>query len=184
MDSKLPKVMFEGDPRRCQATIRDGQCPHTVIEGTTHCERHTSGNNRQSRDPLANYQFSKQFHGKIKDFAECEDIKSLRGEIGVLRLMLQSVINNCNNEDELTLQADRITRLVGEINKCVVNCQKLEESTGQLLDKTVVVNIGAMIVGVIDKYVPDKALLDVIGQEIYANIDAASRPENQHGAVA
>lgn len=184
MDVKLPKVMFEGDPRRCQSTIRGGQCPHIAIEGTVHCERHTSGGSRQARDPIANYKFSQQFHGKIKDFAECEDIKSLRGEIGVLRLMLQSVVNQCSDEDELTLQADRITRLVGEINKCVVNCQKLEESAGQLLDKTVVVNIGAMIVGVIDKYVEDKTILDVIGQEIYANIDAASRPENQHGLVS
>lgn len=184
MDSKLPKVTFDDDPRRCHNVIAGRQCPHVSIEGTHLCERHTSGNKRSARDPLSNYQFSSQFHVKIKDFAECEDIKSLRGEIGVLRLMLQSVINNCKNEDELSLQADRITRLVGEINKCVINCQKLEESTGQLLDKTVVINIGGMIVGVIDKYVDNKDVLDEIGREIYEGIESATRPENLHGAVA
>lgn len=182
MDVKLPKVIFADDPRRCTVTIRGEQCPHQKVAGTDLCARHTSSS--QKRDPLANYKFSEQFHVKIKDFAECEDIKSLRGEIGVLRLMLQSVINSCNDEMELTLQADRITRLVGEINKCVINCQKLEESTGQLLDKTIVVNIGGMIVNVIDKYVDDKELVGEIGREIYENIDAASRPENRIGAVA
>lgn len=182
MDSKLPKVLFPDDPRRCQATIRGEQCPHLAAEGTAKCPRHVSAT--QSRDPLSNYKFSHQFHGKIKDFAECEDIKNLRGEIGVLRLMLQSVVNACNNEDELTLQADRITRLVGEINKCVLNCQKLEEATGNLLDKTVVINIGGMIVNVLDKYIDNKDLLGEIGREIYENIDAASRPENRVGAVA
>lgn len=154
-----------------------------VIPGTEKCERHTSGAARMARDPLSNYQFSKQFHARIRDFAEAPDLKSLRGEIGILRVMLQAVINNCNDDTELTLQADRITRLIGEVNKCVVNCHKLEESTGQLLDKTVVINIGNMIVGVIDKYVPDKTVLDEIGREIYANIESATRPENFDGAV-
>lgn len=154
-----------------------------VIPGTDKCDRHTSGSARVAKDPLSNYKFSQQFHAQIKHFAEAPDLKSLRGEIGVVRLMLQAVINNCKDETELTLQADRITRLVGEINKCVVNCHKLEESTGQLLDKTVVINIGNMIVSVIDKYVDDKALLNEIGREIYENIESATRPENIDGIV-
>lgn len=184
MDVKLPKVSFEDDPRRCWSKVGQDQCPHISIEGTNKCDRHTSGPARQSRNPLSNYKFSQQFQGKISDFASSEDVKSLRAEIGVLRLLLQTLVNNCGDEMELSLNADRIGRLVDNINKTVTNCHRLEAATGQLLDKTVVINIGNMIVGVVDKYITDKTILDQIGAEIYECVATSSSPENLHRAVA
>lgn len=183
MDSKLPKVSFPDDPRRCTSIIGNDQCPHIRVPGHQTCERHCSGAMRIARSNLSNYKFSEQFHGRIGDFAASEDIKSLRGEIGVCRLLLQSVVNQCRDDLELSMQADRIARLADNLNRLITSCHKLETSTGQLLDKTVVINIGGMIVNVLDKYIEDKALLGEIGNEIYENITTVTRPENLGGML-
>jgi hypothetical protein len=50
-----------------------------------------------------------------------------------------------------------------------------------LLDKTVVINIGSMMVGILEKYVPDKSILDVVGAEIYEAITKSSSGQIESG---
>lgn len=193
MDNKFERIEYDGDPERCQTVSGGQQCPYKGKLGSdgkrTHlCPRHTPGMTGRahvgSPDPLKNYRFSAQFQPEVDRFAGNEKIKSLREEIGLMRMLLQTIVNRCGDVYELTVEADRIAKLVEQINKLVQSCHKIEESSGQLLDKTIVVNIGSMMVGILEKHIPDKNILDVVGAEIYEAIEASSRRTFEVGADA
>jgi hypothetical protein len=178
MDSKFERVEFEDDPDRCQSPGGQGQCHFKALPGQKRCARHHQvvGNHRQ--DHLGNYRFSKIFAPRIDELANNDKIKGLREEIALCRMVLETIVNRCKDEFEMSLEADRIQRLVEQIKKLVEACHKIEESTGLLLDKTIVVNIGAMMVNILEKYIPDRAVLDVVGVEIYEAIEKSSRRED------
>lgn len=181
-DNVFERVDDPADPCRCQANIASGQCPFKgkiMNDGKRgkYCPRHVGANienatsiGMSASDPLRNYRFSAIFQSDIDAKSNSEKIKSLREEIGLCRLVLEAIVNRCQDTYDLTMEADRIMRMTAELNKLVQSCHKIEESTGQLLDKSVVINIGTMMVGILEKYVPDKSILDVVGTEIYEAI--------------
>lgn len=192
-DTQFERIEAEDDPHRCQSVGGQGQCPFKgIIKNgvrTKFCPRHTNGKSTENvqvgvnaKDPLKNYRFSNVFQPRIDELAGHEKIKSLREEIALVRMLLESIVNRCKDEFDLTLEADRIQKLTEQLNKLVQSCHKIEESTGQLLDKTVVINIGAMMVNILEKYVPDKAILDVVGAEIYEAITKSSRGTSEIGS--
>lgn len=196
MDAKFERCEHPDDPARCQATGGQGQCPFKAIIGadgqrTKYCSRHTCGRSEDraapgavgvGKDPLRNYRFATQFQPRIDELSSSEKIKSLREEIALVRMVLESIVNRCSDQFDLIIEADRIQKLTEQLNKLVQACHKIEESTGQLLDKTIVVNIGAMMVNILEKYVPDKSILDVVGAEIYEAIEKSSRREIESGS--
>jgi hypothetical protein len=192
-ENVFERVEHPDDPHRCQATGGQGQCPFKGMIGidgkrTSYCPRHTSGkaeprvNASSGKDLLRNYRFSMKFQPRIDELANNEKIKSLREEIALVRMVMETIVNRCKDEYDLCLEADRIQKLAEQLNKLVQSCHKIEESTGQLLDKTVVINIGSMMVGILEKYVPDKSILDVVGAEIYEAITKSSSGQIESGA--
>jgi hypothetical protein len=193
VDNKFERIDFDGDPERCQSVSGGQQCPYKGKIGpdgkrSKNCPRHTPGMTGRSHvgspDPVRNYRFSTVFQPTVDHFAGNEKIKSLREEIGLMRMLLQTIVNRCKDQYELTMEADRLAKLVDQINKLVQSCHKIEEATGTLLDKTVVINIGAMMVNILERHVPDKAVLDLIGAEIYEAIEKSSSRETPLGAGA
>lgn len=181
--NKFERVAFEDDPERCQATGTHGQCMYRRIRNkngilTNYCPRH-SGRGQVSR----NYNFAAQFQATIGAFAESKSLKSVAEEIGLMRMMVQTIVNRCENELDLILEADRIAKLVSEINKLVISCHKMEEATGQVLSKNIVVNIAGMMINILAKHVPDKAVLDQVGNEIYEAIASSASGEAENGTV-
>lgn len=191
MDNKFERVQYPDDPERCQAVGGREQCPFKALIGndgkrTKYCQRHSSYTTEKTnyqgavgvgKDPLRNYRFALQFQPRIDELTNNEKIKSLREEIALVRMVLEAIVNRCVDAFDLTIEADRIQKLTEQLNKLVQSCHKIEESTGQLLDKTIVINIGAMMVNILEKYVPDKSILDVVGQEIADAIEKSSRRE-------
>jgi hypothetical protein len=170
-ENKFERIESEDDPLRCQSSGQHGQCQYKVIikDGVPgkYCLKHRCGEHRHF-----NYNFKNgAIASRIKDLATHEQIKSLREEIGLLRLTLEAIINRCQDEFEMSLESERIGKIVDQINRLVVSCHKIEESSGQLLDKNIVITIGAMIVQIVSKHIPDPSMLDQVGTEIYEGIE-------------
>lgn len=183
MENKYERVEDENDPERCQSNNRDGQCMYKVLTlanggKSKYCPRHSPGAVANQK----NYRFNAQFLPRINDFADNPKLKNLAEEIGLMRMTLETIVNRCKDDMELTLEADRIAKMVREINALVVSCHKLEEATGQVLSKTIVVNIGTMVVSILSKYVEDKSILDRVGEEIYAAIETTASPTAESGS--
>jgi hypothetical protein len=125
------------------------------------CGRH-KGNTTASEtaNNIRNYRLTK-FRAQIEEKADSSAIKSLREEIGITRQVLETFINRCEDETDLMIHSNKISDLVIKIEKLVSSCHRLERSTGQLLDKSAIIQVAGMFVEIVSEYVPDRIQAEI-----------------------
>jgi hypothetical protein len=166
VESKFRRVP-EDDPNRCKAAGGQGQCHYRRTENSEYCPMHggNKGEEAAERESLRVYRLSK-WRGRMDEIADHPQVKSLREEIAVLRILLEEQMNKCNDAADLILTSNRISDLVIKIEKVVSSCHRLEASTGQLLDKTMAMNFATQIVEIVDRHVRDPEIIDQITNEV------------------
>lgn len=171
---KIHKISSPDDPNRCQAgnNITGEQCINKGVllpDGSygKYCAIHGGVSEIENikTAELKNYNLTK-FRARISQMANSEGIKSLRDEIGIMRMMLETLINRCEDETELLISSSRISDLIDKINKLVASCHKIEGSMGQLLDKQAILQFAAEVVEIISQNIDDKIILNKIADEI------------------
>lgn len=181
-NDKIFRISDPADPNRCQANgVQGNQCLNKAIKlpdgsyGTV-CAAHGGAKQymKTKREELKNYNLT-IFRSRIGKMANSEGIKSLRDEIGILRVMLESLINRCEDETELLLQSHRISDMIDKISRLVTGCHKIEGSMGQLLDKQAILQFAAEVINIISSNITDKVTLEKIADEI---MDALSRDKD------
>lgn len=178
----------ETDPCRCQGLIQSGaqggQCCYKAIPGSKFCPMHGGQQlNSQAKYHLAKYRLE-QYGMRVSEFAGDDNIKSLRDEVGILRMTLESLLNQCKQPNQLLLFIDKITTLVNQIRQTIESTHKLEEKTNQLLDRKVIVLIADNIVQIIGEHVKDPDVLLKIGEQVCASIAGAASPPSTIGLGA
>lgn len=180
-DQAIYERVSETDPNRCKGIIggsQAGQCNYKAVSGCDYCMMH--GGARQAQDnkklALKNYRIQ-QWGERVGEFSNSTDIKSLREEIGILRLVMETTLNHCKTANDLLIYSDKISHLTEKVQKLVESCQKMEEKNNQLLDRKVVIVIADSIVTLIGEYVKDADMLDEIGAKICNSIEAAASPQ-------
>lgn len=168
IEDKLKKVP-EDHPNRCQAITGAGQCQYMAFYNEDkdrferNCKMH--GGAALAKNAERNYQFIK-YQDRIAHFADSNQVKSLREEIAVLRMLLEETVNKCQNEVDLMIYSNKITDLAIKIEKLVVSCHRLESQLGQTLDKTAVLNIATRMVNIISEHVTDQKIIEAIVSSI------------------
>ena len=114
MEGKL--IVVEPDaPNRCQNTGRTGQCFYAATESTSFCPMHAgTAQDAIDKGKLRNYQFQR-YKQRIDEKADSEVIKSLREEIGILRMVMEEIVNRCKDDTELLIYSPIITDLAIKI---------------------------------------------------------------------
>lgn len=176
----------ENDPARCQSVDRTGQCRYKAVDGTSYCPRHIGGGQSSQTKSLAetalkNYRLGK-WKDRVGEMVSSPDIKSLREEVGITRVMLEEILNKCTDTNELLLYSDKIQTTVGVIEKLVLSCQKLEEKNNVLIDRNAIINLADSIVGIIGEHIDDPDILKVIGERIVASIITVASTETSSGS--
>lgn len=155
------------DPNRCQGTHPGGQCKYLAVEGSKFCQRHGGNKHIQSIEAKEVRQYRLGiWQDRLDEFSESLKIKSLREEIGILRLVLETILNQCKDKSTLVLQSSRISDLVIKIEKLVVSCNRLDTSMSMLLGKSEAINFASQIVNIICEHVSDPEVQDVISNDI------------------
>ncbi len=164
--SKFLKVE-SSSPDRCHAIIPQGQCQYQQVENSEFCIMHGGihENRKQEKLEVRNYRFQK-YQSRINELADSSGVKSLREEIGVLRMLLEETVNMCKDSTDLLLYSSRIATLACQVEKLVSSCHKMESSLGFMMDKVTVLNISTQIVNIISSYVNDQTVLDTVISEI------------------
>ena len=134
---------------------------------------------------LRNYQLSR-FKAKLERHAESPNIKSLRDEVAILRMMLESKLDQCGDVTDLILQSGPISDMVLKIDKVVNSCHKLEGSMGQLIDKTAILQLAqefiAIVTGTIGDATIEKELkstmIDKIADQILESVGRVGKKED------
>lgn len=148
---EIERAPFPEHPNRCQAIAGDGdQCMNLALPGASNCAVHGGNAMIQSAEKQShrNYNLTK-YKARVDRFVDNPGIKSLREEIGIVRLILEETLNRCQDDQDLMLYSSKVSQLVREINTLVNSAHKLESSMGQLLDKMAVIQLSEEIVTVI-----------------------------------
>lgn len=158
----------EDDPRRCQAVDSTyGQCRFQAVTNATTCPRH--GGERQAikveKEKIRNYQL-RMYRERVAQFSENPEVKSLREEIGITRLMIETLLNKCQDDTDLLMYSNKIEQLLQTARKLVESCHRIEERSGQLLDKNMVIVTCDSLVKVIANHITDTNVLDKIAVEV------------------
>jgi len=160
------------DPHRCQASGQQGQCPYQAVQledgtWTKNCWRHGGNKSIEASDrkKLHDYRLHK-WQMRMDEFSASENITSLRGEVGILRMTLEETLNMCDDRQSLLMFSSRIGDLVMKIDKLTNSLTKIEMKQGNLLDKSAALILAGQIVEIIGRYVTDPAAIDTISDEL------------------
>lgn len=122
---------------------------------------------------MRNYRLTK-WRDRIHNHADSTQVKSIREEIGILRILLEERLNTCNTSAELMLNSQAIGDLVTKIEHVVTSCHKLESQMGQLLDKQAIIKFAARVVeiitSIIDGFLVDGTLTEELATLISSSI--------------
>lgn len=170
MDNKFVRCAEPDDPDRCQGVCKSGQCPYKKEPGLEYCPMHmASGKTGLEKKAMRNYRLGKH-QLRVEEFADNDQVKSLREEVGITRMLLEEIVNRCADANDLLMYSNKISQLVGQIEKLVVSCDRLERSTGMLLDKTRVTHLADVIINIIGMHITDPEALPQISHQILAEI--------------
>lgn len=163
----------EDDPHRCQANVANGQCPYKAMVNMSYCPMHNAaGNAIAAKKNVRNYNLGK-WQARVNDFADNDKVKSLREEIGIMRMMLETIMDKCTDATELLIQSTRIGDMVIKIEKLVASCQRLEEKTDVLIDKQKAMMIADLVISVVTMHITDPKIIDAISNDIQIRMNDA-----------
>lgn len=116
MAEGIEKAEGEADPNRCQAIGSKGQCHNKGVRLDedsfgAFCRVHGGNATQQSFEvkKARNYRLTK-YQAQLERQTDSSAIKSLREEIGILRMLLEEKLNRCPDMAGLLLESQQILR--------------------------------------------------------------------------
>lgn len=124
---------------------------------------------KEKRDAMRNYNLTK-WRAAVAQKAESGEVKSLRDEIGILRVVLEERLNRCNDAYDLVLQSGPISDMVMKIERIVTSCHKLEKAMGQHLDKQAILQFATLVIGIVTEVIDNPAQVEAISDRLLAAV--------------
>lgn len=155
------------DPHRCQGVGKSGQCPYLAEPDNIYCLRH-GGNKKAFHEKVkrANLYRLQVWQERLEEFADSDEATTLKSEIAILRVILEQILNKCNNTNELIIYSNKISEVAAKIEKLLTASHRIERNLGQLLDKSAALNFAGQVVGIISQHVSDPEVIDAISNSI------------------
>jgi hypothetical protein len=171
----IAKIEYPADPERCQAITGNGQCINKRHPGSEYCLAHGGNKAGQAQEKVhyRNYLLG-QWQARIDQKLAAPDLKNLRDEIAILRMLLEVRFSKCQEDVDLIMHTGAISDLIMKVEKVVTSCHKLETNLGQVLDKQALLNFAGRVIQIISTVLGgmengDK-LIDEIGNLILGEV--------------
>jgi len=177
-DHRFERSPYPAHPNRCVAAGVHGQCNNLGLKDgdgnyLPNCLVHGGQGQlvNNKKKALQNYNITvARWRRQLDEKKGSTEIKSLRDEIGLLRILLETRLNRCEDEHDLLLQSAAISDLIMKINMVVQACHKLESSMGHLLDKQAILQFAQVVINIISTSVTDDAQINTIADSILAHV--------------
>ena len=114
-------------------------------EGSDYCRVHAGTYHPQKRDCGSTFWPGPQDRARLAAFAEHDDIKSLRDEIALTRMMIERLWNSAQSDVERLAVYGRVNSHILTLEKLVKTCNQIEERLGSLLAKPTLLRVGQQI---------------------------------------
>lgn len=157
------------DPNRCQGANKFGQCGCLAMPGTEFCKMHSGAQAKKDQKQIHGFLVN-VWEARLRGLTDDTGVRSLRMEVGVLKLLLETLINRCQTPDDLLEHRSKFEDLTGKIEKVVLSCNRLEKSTGMMMDKSQALHIAGSIVSIISEHVKDQDTVSIIADEIIKQV--------------
>lgn len=177
----MKRVIDPADPNRCQGAAQDGQCMNESESGSDYCQVHGGRDKGQAAEKRLYYLAEAQSRARLAGLSEHEEVKSLREEIAIARIILERRLNLIRNEADWISSSGPLNTCLLTIERLVKSAHTLEQNLGSMLSKATVLRLGQQICEiVIDelKDVPDfEPIVDRITDRMIATIAATQNAE-------
>jgi len=162
-------------PNRCKYTGDQKQCHRDVVDGYDFCEIHSGSTASAKRANTHMYHLDQMKHReKLTRFVEHEEIKSLREEISITRMLIEERFNAIKCESDLLAAIGGLNTLLLTVERLVRSAHAIEQNLGSLLAKSSVLVMGRQIVEIIVEELQDvpgyEEIVDRISKRIVQNI--------------
>ncbi len=184
MAHELERVNAEDDPRRCRESTRTGQCWNVANEGSDRCLA-CSKTDLVEADRRSYLLTDPRFQSRLAELAEADEIKCLRNEVAIARILIEERLNKIDSDQDLYTATGAINSLLLTVEKLVSRSHILEQNLGQLYHRSTVLQLMQAVVEVIDDEVRPLPggveVIDRITRRIYASALAARNEEHARG---
>ena len=176
----MPRVSDPADPNRCKGATREGQCWNGADLGSDYC--HGCGGRRGDNDAALENQ-KKQYHltearyrTRLAQLSEHSDVKSLRDEIALTRVLIEARLNLVKTDADLINACGQLNSLLLTVERLNKSAHSIEQSLGVLLARDTVLRLGQSIVEILAdelKGLPDhEAIIDRITERLFGTISS------------
>ena len=174
-------VTDPADPRRCKFSYPHEQCWREAEPGCDNCAAH-GGKSKANAEELRLYNLVEvDNRRRLAELSGHENLKSLREEIGLVRLLIEKTINNAQGNIEVLASCGSLNQLIVTLTKVVKECHALEQSCGELLTKQTVYRLAqSMCEIVIDELQGiegHEEIIDRIADRLFPTVKGAQNNE-------
>ena len=120
----------------------------------------------QETKPIVSQYKLPVWNDALSSYLTTDRLKTLRGEIGVLRILIEEQLNSCRKPIDLMQNCSPLCELIGKVEKMVLSCHRLEQSGGLLLTRETAMAFGQEVLGLISTYVEDGEILERIARDM------------------
>lgn len=150
-------------PDRCGGVSEKlGQCMFYRTEHSDKCIKHGGAMAEKShqKQELEHYRL-KKYKARIHDFATNPKVLSLRDEIGITRMLLETKLNKWDDDDSLISHSGVILANITAIHKLIIDCKKLESQMGMLMDRNAIQKLCDGILNIMSSYLDEDQMAEV-----------------------
>lgn len=169
---------------QCEYVNSVGQCAHEAIAPGRFCEKHSA----QSANTIINqYRIACSVLGDSPErHASDAEMKSVKGEIAIVRSLLESRLNMIQNDAELVSAMPLLKDYALAVEKLASSCHAMDVKLSNLLSKNVLLSLAQDMIGIIDSHIRELVdtqpsskeidqIIESIGREI---VEAIAEKEN------
>ena len=161
VEKEIPVVVDPDATNRCQ----HGTCRFAAVEGGTVCNIH--GGNKQvasiRTQQLYDLSKTKWLAAQQYKMISNDQWRSVQEEIGILRVTLESTLNQCKDEKDLIRFSGQINNLIITITKSIESSLKLDKHLENLVGKEVMIAIAGDLIEAVYQEVQDPNLCERLG---------------------
>ncbi len=173
----MDTVTDPADPRRCKSSEGPSQCDRFAEPGSECCAKH-GGVDQTNLISTRLYLLAKADSQKrLLQLADHEEIRSLREEIAIIRMLIEGRMNLIKGDNDLLIHSGAINSLVLTVERLVKSAHTIEQNLGILLSKSAVIALGQtlckIIVEELDGIENYEEIVDSIMTRISTSIAAA-----------
>lgn len=119
-----------------------------------------------------------QYNGDVDRFARAGEIKSLREEIAISRMLVERILKTipADSPAELLARFPQVNQGIKTIESLVTQCNKFDITAGQMLDKSEVARLSSEIVRIVADEIEDTAVLERISERMAALFEKQESP--------